>query len=114
MQAKLASHNETRKSHRLQAAELQRAIEAEKSTRSESVSTLHNRCKISCFSNVPGQEQRARSISRLATLEEELRELGKELNAYGDSDPTRFAEAKRAVLLGKEAALRWTGKRTAG
>jgi len=35
-------------------------------------------------------------------------ELEKELTLYADSDPAKIEEAKRALFLAKEGALRWT------
>jgi hypothetical protein len=46
----------------------------------------------------------------LTSHKKELEELEKELAAYGDCDPAMFTQTKRAGLLAKEAAVRWTGK----
>ncbi len=35
-----------------------------------------------------------------------------EMNAYGDLNPAKFDELKRAAFLAKEAAYRWTGIHT--
>jgi len=42
-------------------------------------------------------------------LKKELEALETELNAYGDSNPAKIEELRRAVFLAKEATLRWTG-----
>lgn len=42
-------------------------------------------------------------------LKREMLELEKELTLYADSDPAKIEEAKRALFLAKEGALRWTG-----
>lgn len=39
-----------------------------------------------------------------------MSQLEKELESYGDADPVKYEENKRAVILSKEAALRWTGR----
>ena len=36
-------------------------------------------------------------------------ELEKELAQYGSCDPAKIDEKRRAVVLAKEAAVRWTG-----
>jgi len=46
----------------------------------------------------------------LAKLSDELATLEKELEGYGDADPAKYEESKRAVVLAKEASLRWTGR----
>lgn len=45
-------------------------------------------------------------------MRRELDSQEAELNAYGDSNPAKVDELKRAVFLAKEAALRWTGSFT--
>jgi hypothetical protein len=42
-------------------------------------------------------------------LRKDLGALESELAAYGDSNPAKVEELKRAAFLGKEAAYRWTG-----
>ncbi|KAG6900550.1 hypothetical protein C0993_009127 [Termitomyces sp. T159_Od127] len=54
-------------------------------------------------------ESRSHALVRLADLQKQVIALEKELNAYGDCDPVKIEEKKRAVILAKEAALRWTG-----
>lgn len=61
----------------------------------------------------PWQVERAASLGIMASLKRELHDLEKELAAYGDCDPAMFEQTKRAALLAKEAAVRWTGKCTA-
>lgn len=46
----------------------------------------------------------------MAALRKNLQALESELAAYGDCDPAKVEEMKRAVFLAKEASLRWTGK----
>ena len=43
-----------------------------------------------------------------------MEELEKELAQYGLCDPAKVEEKKRAVVLAKEAAVRWTGTRFDG
>ncbi|KIL66182.1 hypothetical protein M378DRAFT_75652, partial [Amanita muscaria Koide BX008] len=89
VQTKLMTCSEARQGYKNQVSELQAALAREVSTRTDS-------------------EQRKNALSMLADLEEQLRELEKELTAYGTCDPARFAETKRSVFLAKEASLRWT------
>ena len=58
------------------------------------------------------QEARSVALARLSDLSRELDSQEPELNAYGDSNPAKVDELKRAVFLAKEAALRWTGSFT--
>ena len=55
------------------------------------------------------QDIRSERLEILSQLEKELAALESELNAYGDSNPAKVEEAKRAVFLAKEASYRWTG-----
>lgn len=55
------------------------------------------------------QTTRSDSLEKLMSLKKGLLELEKELTLYGDSDPAKIEEAKRALFLAKEGALRWTG-----
>ena len=52
---------------------------------------------------------RSNAIKKLALLRKDHAALEAELAAYGDSNPTKVEELKRAAFLGKEAAFRWTG-----
>ena len=58
----------------------------------------------------PWQEARSKSLENLGALKKRLGALESELAAYGDCDPAKIEETKRAVFLAKEASLRWTGK----
>ncbi|KZT10646.1 meiotic nuclear division protein 1 [Laetiporus sulphureus 93-53] len=89
MQTRLAAVRETQAAHRTQLAELRAAIDAEKAARPES-------------------EERVASLARLAAAKKELSELEGELAKYGACDPVKVEEKKRAVMLAKEAAVRWT------
>lgn len=55
------------------------------------------------------QVERLQALQTYAKLREELAGLEKELGRYGNADPAKYGENKRAVVLAKEAALRWTG-----
>jgi hypothetical protein len=50
-------------------------------------------------------------LEKLSGLKKELTEMEEELQNYGACDPTKIQEKKRAVILAKEAAIRWTGDR---
>lgn len=52
---------------------------------------------------------RSNALKKLALLRKDNAALESELAAYGDSNPTKVEELKRAAFLGKEAAYRWTG-----
>ncbi|KAF8829236.1 hypothetical protein HHX47_DHR3000723 [Lentinula edodes] len=41
-------------------------------------------------------------------MKKELAKLDEELTAYGACDPVKLEETRRAITLGKEAAMRWT------
>jgi len=45
----------------------------------------------------------------LDRLKKQSADMEGELNAYGDLNPAKFDELKRAAFLAKEAAYRWTG-----
>lgn len=49
-------------------------------------------------------------LEDLATLKKEHAQLESELAAYGACDPAKVEEKRRAVVLAKEAAIRWTGE----
>ncbi|KAF8161080.1 meiotic nuclear division protein 1 [Crassisporium funariophilum] len=53
-------------------------------------------------------DDRVKALKKLTRLEKDLTDLKAELNAYGDSNPAKVEEAKRATFLAKEAAYRWT------
>ena len=52
---------------------------------------------------------RSSALKKLTLLKKEHEVLEAELAAYGDSNPAKVEELKRAIFLGKEAAYRWTG-----
>lgn len=50
-------------------------------------------------------------MEKLSGLKKVLTEMEEELQKYGACDPIKIQEKKRAVVLAKEAAIRWTGDR---
>ncbi len=56
------------------------------------------------------QASRTQMLDDLATLKKEHAQLECELAAYGACDPAKVEEKRRAVVLAKEAAVRWTGE----
>ena len=42
-------------------------------------------------------------------MKKEFAQLESELAAYGACDPVKLEEKRRALVLAKEAAIRWTG-----
>ena len=52
---------------------------------------------------------RSNALKKLTLLRKDLGALEAELAAYGDSNPAKVEDLKRAAFLGKEAAYRWTG-----
>ncbi|KAI0769463.1 meiotic nuclear division protein 1, partial [Trametes elegans] len=56
----------------------------------------------------PESARRAHVLGQLSALEKEHAQLEAELKAYGACDPAKVEEKKRAVVLAKEAGLRWT------
>ncbi|KAG6874457.1 hypothetical protein C0995_010365 [Termitomyces sp. Mi166 len=89
IQARLAKAKELLESQQKQLTEIKEGIKIERSARIES-------------------ELRSNALARLADLRKQVVILEKELGAYGDCDPVKIEEKKRAVFLAKEAALRWT------
>ncbi|KAI1794198.1 meiotic nuclear division protein 1 [Ganoderma leucocontextum] len=89
MQNRLATVKEQQASLQAQVSELRAAVEAEKQARPES-------------------SERAEALEKLATLKKEYARLETELSAYGACDPVKIEEKKRAIVLAKEAAVRWT------
>jgi len=51
---------------------------------------------------------RSNALKKLALLRKDHGGLEAELATYGDSNPAKIEELKRAAFLGKEAAYRWT------
>lgn len=49
-------------------------------------------------------------LTRLVASKQELEDLRRELAQFGACDPAKVEEKKRAVILSKEAAVRWTGE----
>ncbi|OJT09324.1 Meiotic nuclear division protein 1 -like protein [Trametes pubescens] len=89
MQNRLKTVKDTQGSLQGQLDELRTAAEAEKASRPESAS-------------------RTQMLEDLSTLKKEHAQLEKELAAYGACDPAKVEEKRRAVVLAKEAAVRWT------
>ncbi|KAF8625425.1 hypothetical protein AX15_005387 [Amanita polypyramis BW_CC] len=89
VQAELLTVNDTRKIYELQLSELKEAMEVERPARIDN-------------------DQRTALLERLTSLKREFHDLEEELAAYGDCDPATFERTKRAALLAKEAAIRWT------
>lgn len=54
------------------------------------------------------QPTRKERLGKLAELKKAHVALLEELGAYGACDPAKVEETRRAVTLGKEAAVRWT------
>lgn len=94
---------------RAQVSDLQKAVEVEKQARPESVSRLSVR-RLSCQLDGTPQNKRAEALAKLATLKAEYENVETELAAYGACDPVKMEEKRRAIVLAKEAAVRWTGK----
>ncbi|OSD06701.1 meiotic nuclear division protein 1 [Trametes coccinea BRFM310] len=90
MQNRLTAVKETQKTLRSQLAELRSAVELEQTSRPES-------------------DMRTQDLNKLAELKKEHARLETELAAYGACDPAKVEEKRRAVVLAKEAAVRWTG-----
>ncbi|KAF9474231.1 meiotic nuclear division protein 1 [Pholiota conissans] len=89
VQAKLDKIKESGNTHRSQIVELEHAIEAARAERIES-------------------DMRTKKLKKLGELKKDLAALESELSAYGDSNPAKVEEVKRAAFLAKEAAYRWT------
>ncbi|KDR75910.1 hypothetical protein GALMADRAFT_248700 [Galerina marginata CBS 339.88] len=89
VQARLDKVKETRETHQTQISELKSAISTAKAERIDS-------------------DARSSALKTLTELKQEISTLEAELNAYGDSNPTKVEEMKRAAFLAKEASYRWT------
>ncbi|PCH43455.1 meiotic nuclear division protein 1 [Wolfiporia cocos MD-104 SS10] len=89
MQNRLVAVKESQASHRAQLVELRASIESEKAAR-------------------PDSEERAQALNKLAAAKKEVTDLENELAQCGACDPVKVEEKKRAVMLAKEAAVRWT------
>ncbi|KIM40145.1 hypothetical protein M413DRAFT_172253 [Hebeloma cylindrosporum] len=90
VQTKLEAVEGIGKAHRAQIAEVKSAVEQAKGERIES-------------------DVRSNKLKKLSGLKKELCILEAELTAYGDSNPAKVEELKRAAFLAKEAVFRWTG-----
>lgn len=51
-------------------------------------------------------------MEKLSGLKRDLAGMEEELQNYGACDPVKIQEKKRAVVLAREAAIRWTGNRS--
>jgi len=89
VQAKLETVKETGRAHRAQIVEVKSAIEVAKAERIE--------CDV-----------RSQKLRKLSELKKTLCILEAELTAYGDSNPAKVVEVRRAAFLAKEAVFRWT------
>ncbi|KXN90610.1 hypothetical protein AN958_03850 [Leucoagaricus sp. SymC.cos] len=89
IRARLSKAQDTAKNAQNQLEEIQTLICAEQAFRTESV-------------------ERTLALENYAKLREELTLFEKELDSYGDADPVKHEKNKRALILSKEAALRWT------
>ncbi|KAJ2916761.1 hypothetical protein MD484_g3634, partial [Candolleomyces efflorescens] len=56
----------------------------------------------------PKSDTRAGLLAKLSSLKKQHAALQNELSAYGNSDPVKVEQLKRALFLAKEASLRWT------
>ncbi|GJE94981.1 meiotic nuclear division protein 1 [Phanerochaete sordida] len=89
MQSRLTIVKESQATHEAQLKETGNLIEEEKAARPQSI-------------------ERTSALATLASQKQELGELEKELAQYGLCDPAKVEEKKRAVVLAKEASIRWT------
>ena len=108
MKAELVAVNDARKIYQTQLFQLETTIEGEISARIDTVDAQGIEKFI--VADHLWQVERTASLEKMARLRRELHDLEKELAAYGDSDPATFEQTKRAALLAKEAAVRWTGR----
>ncbi|KAK7692583.1 hypothetical protein QCA50_004213 [Cerrena zonata] len=89
MQNRLNTVKHNQAVHQSQLEELRTILEAEKAARPES-------------------DGRQNALSKLTAAQDNLNVLEKELAQHGACDPVVVEEKKRAVILAKEAAIRWT------
>jgi len=89
MQNRLAVVKESQGAHQVQLLDLRATITAEKAARTDS-------------------DARKAALAKLALSKTQVAELATELAAYGACDPVKVEEKKRAVMLAREAAVRWT------
>ena len=118
MQNRLKTTKRNQETHQKQLDELRAVLENEKADRQESVglplalpptSRLTVRIINSTF-----QDERQDALSKLTGARTNLHDLERELTQYGACDPVVVEEKQRALVLAKEAAVRWTGKDIAG
>ncbi|EMD37820.1 hypothetical protein CERSUDRAFT_94817 [Gelatoporia subvermispora B] len=88
-QNRLDAVKESQATYHSQLRDLRSAIETEKAARPES-------------------SERNAALANLSSSKAKLTELETELSAYGACDPVKVEEKKRAVILAREAAVRWT------
>ncbi|KAL9711887.1 Meiotic nuclear division protein 1 [Leucoagaricus gongylophorus] len=88
-ESRLSKARDTKVNAKLQLEDIKASITAEQALRKESV-------------------ERSQVLENHDKLREELVQLTRELESYGDADPVKFEETKRSVILAKEATLRWT------
>ncbi|TEB38315.1 meiotic nuclear division protein 1 [Coprinellus micaceus] len=89
IQARLRVAKEKNQLLNAQKAEIQTAIESEQKLR-------------------PKSDARTEMLATLASLKKQRAALEEELNLYGNCDPVKVEQLKRAEFLAKEASLRWT------
>ena len=118
MQNRLKTTKRNQETYQKQLDELRTVLESEKADRPESVglplpllpaSRLTVRIINSTF-----QDERQDALSKLTNARTNLHDLERELTQYGACDPVVVEEKKRALVLAKEAAVRWTGKSITG
>lgn len=109
MQNRLNAARQNQSTQRAQLEEIRGAVSQEQSARPESVRTKF--CVVHSLCQLPyKQANRTTALINLAAAKQELDTLRKELTQYGACDPAKIEEKKRAVILAKEAAIRWTGE----
>ncbi|KAI0682413.1 meiotic nuclear division protein 1 [Cytidiella melzeri] len=89
MQNRLDTVKKSRELQQAQLAEVRRAITAEQTAR-------------------PHSDERTQDLNKLESLKKDLEGLQAELAKFGACDPVKVEEKKRALILAKEAAVRWT------
>jgi len=89
LDTKLSRANEAREASGAQVQGLRQSIERERATRTET----------------PSRQQ---ELYTLESSKEKCGSLENELRQYGASDPSQIEEKRRAILLAREAAVRWT------
>jgi hypothetical protein len=77
--------------------------------RAATASASPPRLRVCIRSDPLRQVQRRAALAEIAELRAELAGFEAELAQHGACDPVKVAEQRRALDLGKEASLRWTG-----